>query len=663
MSDISGFPPSASDYVLSEDMFIPDVQKATNPRDRARRQRAVRKVVHAFNRAKLSLSLWSLSMLWNYLRTTDWVCGERDVNTHPDGRLLLEQDASSRWPMAWYGRLFVIQATCHKTDQIDKIHREHATHWGCAYHENRPFYPDIYPGNSKNSHSPGSEYSVAPSTFTLDSGYSQEHRRGRSPPRPKSQSPTPTLADYDIVDPLHLEEAMPPAAVNQQTRPARASPEVPPAQAYRARSPLKKPTQTACISPKASPPPSHAGPTSSSSLLKQPEDPVYTDRWDDFSRFRARMPGSYPSKSPAEPARAGPKVPSAQVDRAVSPLLKKPTHMGRTSRKASPRPSQPVLASSSALKQPAYPVHTDRWDGFNHVFTRRPSSYLPKSPTQPAHASHEVPRPTQVDPTMPPPINQPVDPVRTNIWKDLIPASGPDSYSLWSTQPTCASPEASRSAKVDPTIPPPRSQTAVPSRTSSEVTPRPGHVGLALPPSTTTNPVIGFTGFEEDQFRSMIPSQFRPCSSRGHRPMHVHGPPSIVTNPPSLRACPPHFGDMPSLRLGPNPRSASSVMDTQSCIIQATQAAQEAIELSQRSLHHVQRLEAFSSSMSNFIQQSVTNAEWSRNFMESSAVTTKGMKDDIRGSKANIEAAVTTANRALGLVEKLSQYFATKPGE
>ncbi|RMJ08288.1 hypothetical protein CDV36_012100 [Fusarium kuroshium] len=654
MSDISGFPPSASDYVLSEDMFIPDVQKATNPRDRARRQRAVRKVVHAFNRAKLSLSLWSLSMLWNYLRTTDWVCGERDVNTHPDGRLLLEQDVSSRWPMAWYGRLFVIQATCHKTDQIDKIHREHATHWGCAYHENRPFYPDIYPGNSKNSHPPGSEYSVAPSTFTLDSGYSQEHKRGRSPPRPKSQSPTPTLADYDIVDPLHLEEAMPPAAVNQQTRPARASPEVPPAQAYRARSPLKKPTQTACTSPKASPPPSHAGPTSSSSLLKQPEDPIYTDRWDDFNRFRTRMPGSYPSKSPDEPARASPKVLPTQVDRAVSPLLKKPTHMARTSRKASPRPSHTVLASSSTLS---------RLEDFKEFSTNGPSSYRPKWPTQPARASHEVPRPAQVDPTMPPPINQPVNPIDTYRLEDFKEffTSGPGSYRPWSTQPTCASPEPSRSAKADLTIPPPRSQTAVPSRTSSEVTPRPGQVGLALPPSTTINPVIGFTRFEEDQFRSMIPSQFRPCSSRGHRPMHVHGPPSIVTNPPSLRACPPHFGDMPSLKLGPNPRSASSVMDTQSCIIEATQAAQEAIELSQRSLHHVQRLEAFSSSMSNFIQQSVTNAEWSRNFMESSAATTKGMKEDIRGSKANIEAAVTTANRALGLVEKLSQYFATKP--
>ncbi|RSL69024.1 hypothetical protein CEP54_002480, partial [Fusarium duplospermum] len=289
MSDISGFPPSASDYVLSEDMFTVDIQKATNPRDRAKRQRAVRKVVQAFNKAKLSLSLWSLSMLWNYLRTTDWVRSERDVNKHPDGKLLLHQDPSSRWPLAWYGLFFVIQATCHKTDQIDKIHREHASLWGCTYHENRPFYPDIYPENSKNSPPPASsEYSVAPSTLTLDSGYSQEPSRGRSPPRPRSKSPTPTLADYDIVDPLHLEEAMPPAAVNQQTRPARTSPEVPPAKVDRAVSPLlKKPTQTARTSPKASPRPSHAGPASSSSLLKHPEDPIHTDRGDDFNRFRA----------------------------------------------------------------------------------------------------------------------------------------------------------------------------------------------------------------------------------------------------------------------------------------------------------------------------------------------------------------------------------------
>ena len=128
MSDVQGFPPSASDYILSEDMFIPDVAKATDPKDRARRQRSVRRVVKAFDRAKRSMSLWSVSMLWNYLRTTDWVCGERDVSKHPEGRLLLEQDASSRWPMDWYGRLFVVQATCHKTDQLERIHREHASH-------------------------------------------------------------------------------------------------------------------------------------------------------------------------------------------------------------------------------------------------------------------------------------------------------------------------------------------------------------------------------------------------------------------------------------------------------------------------------------------------------------------------------------------------------
>ncbi|RSL72303.1 hypothetical protein CEP54_000991 [Fusarium duplospermum] len=341
-----------------------------------------------------------------------------------------------------------------------------------------------------------------------------------------------------------------------------------------------------------------------------------------------------------------------------------------------------------------------------------PGFYPLESPTQPARASHEVPRSTQVDPTMPPPINQPVNPVRTNIWEDLFPASmrstchpkssiqpalaGPEtsrsaeadptippprsqttvpdltdrysdlklmlaSRSKWLTSPAHTGPETSRSAKAGPTIPPPRSQTAVSNLTSSEVTPRPGHVGLALPPSATITPVTGFTRFEEDQFRTIFPSQFRPPSAHGHQPMHVHGPPSIVTNPPSLRECPPHFGDLPSLRLGHNPRPAGSGPDAQSCIIQATQAAREAIELSQRSLHHVRRLEAFSNSMSNYIQQSVMNAEQSRNFMESSAVTTKGMEDDIRGSKATIEAAMTTANRALGLVERLSQYFATKP--
>jgi hypothetical protein len=108
---------------------------------------------------------------------------------------------------------------------------------------------------------------------------------------------------------------------------------------------------------------------------------------------------------------------------------------------------------------------------------------------------------------------------------------------------------------------------------------------------------------------------------------------------------------------GRNTGPVGSVLDVQSCIIQATQAAQQAIELSQRSLHHVRRLEAFSTTMSDYVQQSALHARRSRNYMDGSAAVTKGIKEEIRGSMANNEAAVTTANRALGLVERLRNAF------
>ncbi|KAJ4175165.1 hypothetical protein NW754_005585 [Fusarium falciforme] len=585
MSDVQGFPPSASDYILSEDMFIPDVAKATDPKDRARRQRSVRRVVKAFDRAKRGMSLWSVSMLWNYLRTTDWVCGERDVSKHPEGRLLLEQDGSSRWPMDWYGRLFVVQATCHTTDQLERIHREHASHWGCAYHEDRPFYPDLYRDNSRNSRRPGSsEYSVALSTWTQDSAYSTEPNRGRSPPRPRAQSPT--LADYDIIDPLHLEEAMPSSAVSQPTRPDRPSPEDSPAQVDLVMSPLlKQPTQPVHTGPKISPRPSHAGPASSCSVLNQLADLVPTR------------------------------------DRSTS--------------------------------------HED----VNQLLTKSPSPYMPascadKEPTQPASTNPEVPRPAQPGLITPAELGDRVinhDPFKPflSTFPDLsIPAT---LHTNQLTRPARNGPEISRPVQADPTIPPPMSRTGVPARTISEATSRPGHFNPVLHPYgfPPTGGMIGPNG----HLHTAIPNMPPPASHPVDRPVHVRGPPSMVTNPHGLRPRSPRHGDLPLFCSGRNTGPVGSVLDVQSCIIQATQAAQQAIELSQRSLHHVRRLEAFSNTMSDYVQQSALHARRSRNYMDGSAAVSKRIKEEIRGSMANNEAAVNTANRALGLVERLRNAF------
>ncbi|UPL03193.1 hypothetical protein LCI18_014127 [Fusarium solani-melongenae] len=583
MSDVQGFPPSASDYILSEDMFIPDVAKATDPKDRARRQRSVRRVVKAFDRAKRSMSLWSVSMLWNYLRTTDWVCGETDVSKHPEGRLLLQQDMSSRWPMDWYGRLFVIQATCHKTDQLERIHREHASHWGCAYREDRPFYPDLYRDNSRNSRRPSSsEYSVAMSTWTQDSAYSMEPNRGRSPPRPRSQSPT--LAGYDIIDPHHLEKAMPPSAVSQPTRPDRTSPEDPPAQVDLAMSPLKQPTQPVLTSPKASPRPSHSGPTSSCSVLKQLAELVPPrDRSTSHDRLLAKspspyMPASCADKEPTQPASTNPEV---------------------------PRPAQPDLIAPAELGDRA--INHDPFKPFLSTF---PDLSIPAT-------------------------------LHTNQL----------------TRPARNGPEISHPVQADPAIPPPMSRTGVPGRPISQATLRHGHFNPALPPYALGFPPTGGIIGPNGHPHTAIPNIHPPASDPVDRPAHFRGPPSMITNPYDLRPRSPRHGDLPISWLGRNTGPVGPVLDVQSCIIQATQAAQQAIELSQRSLHHVRRLEVFSTTMSEYVQHSAIHARQSRNFMDRSAAVTKDIREEIRGSMANNEAAVVTANRALGLVERLRNAF------
>lgn len=524
-------------------------------------------------------------MLWNYLRTTDWVCGERDVSKHPEGRLLLEQDASSRWPMDWYGRLFVVQATCHKTDQLERIHREHASHWGCAYHEDRPFYPDLYRDNSRNSRRPGSsEYSVALSTWTQDSSYSMEPNRGRSPPRPRSQSPT--LADYDIIDPLHLEEAMPPSAVSQPTRPDRTSPEDSRAQVDLVMSPLlKQPTQPVHTSPKTSPRPSHTGPASACSVLNQLADLV--------------------------PPR----------DRSTS------------HDKLLPKSPSPYMSASCADKEP----------------------------TQPASTNHEVPRPAQPDLITPAQLgnHDPFQPFLSTFPDLSIPAA---LHTNQLTRPARNGPEIPRPVQGDPTIPPPRSRTAVPTRPISQATLRHGHFNPTLPPYALLNQPAGFppTGgiiCPNGHLQTAIPNMPPPASHPVDRPAHVRGPPSMATNPHTLRPHSPLHGHLPVFWPGRNTGPVGPVLDVQSCIIQATQAAQQAIELSQRSLHHVRRLEHFSNTMSEYVQNSALHARQSRNYMDKSAAVTQGIKEEIRGSMANNEAAVTTANRALGLVERLRNAF------
>lgn len=590
MSDVQGFPPSASDYILSENMFIPDIAKATDDKDRVRRQRSVRRVVRAFDRAKRSMSLWSVSMLWNYLRTTDWVCGETDVSKHPEGRLLLEQDASSRWPMDWYGRLFVIQATCHKTNQLEKIHREHASHWGCVYHEDRPFYPDLYRDNSRDSRRHGSsEYSAAMSTLTRDSAISLDFSRGRSPrPRPRS----PTLADYDIIDPHHLEKAMPPSAVSQPTQPDRTSPEGPPAQVDLVMPPLlKQPTQPVHTSPKTSPQPDHSGPSSSSSVLTQ---------------VAALVP---------------PRDRSTSHDSINRPPTKSPS---------------PYMPASCTDKEPTQPASTN--PGASHPFQ-------PGLVTSPQLGSHDPFKPF------------------LSTFPDL---AIPDTlHNNQLTRPAHNSPEIQHSVKADPTIPPPRSRTAVPPRPISQATLRHDnyHSNTGVPPYRLLDPPLRFhpSGGILDingPPHPAIPSMHPPDSHHDGRPAHVRGPPSMVTNPYGLQAPRSHLpGDLPRDWSGHNTGPVGPVLDVQSCIIQATQAAQQAIELSQRSLHHVRRLEVFSNTMSDFVHQSVLHARQSRNYMDRSAAVTQGIQEEIRGTMANNEAAVTTANRALGLVDRLRNAF------
>lgn len=682
MSDVQGFPPSASDYVLSDEMFNDDIQKATNPKDRARRQEAVRRVIGAFNRAKRSMSLWSVSMLWNYLRTTDWVCSERHVSKHPEGRFLLEQNASTRWPMDWYGRLFVIQATCHKTDQLDRIHREHASHWGCAYHKGRPFYPDLYRVNSRNSRRSGSpEHSVAPSTLSQDSISSLELDRGRSPPRPRSQSSTPTLANYDIIDPHHLEDAMPPSAMGQPTRSDRIRPEGPPVQVNGIMSSPKQQTQPVRTSRKASPRPSH-----SSSALS---DPV-------FKR--------------TQPASTNPEDPPAQVNRVISPP-KQPTQPVHRSRKASPRPSH----LSSALSDTAVKLLAALIPSLDRAISHGGVNQA----TQPTGTNPEVP---QLGYTSDGAVNHDPPKPFLSTFPDLsIPAT------LQTSQvgrPARTSHKISRSAQADPTMPPPRSQTAVPARTNSEITSIPAYVHPTSPPHDLFQPRgippgdiphHGYTMSHDGKSLPLVPGMHPadippasiphpgytishdgglipagmplPTSHSVGQSMHVHGPRSIVANPhsPRPRSPRPIVQPMPvrgrrhsiitnphSLRphsprhgvphwSGRSTGPASSVPDVQSYMIQATQAAQQAIELSQRSLHHVRRLEDFSNTMSDYVQQSVIHAHRSKNYMDESAAVTKGIQEEIRGSMANNEAAVTTANRALSLVERLRQYFSIEP--
>ncbi|KAM0428151.1 hypothetical protein ACHAPT_007051 [Fusarium lateritium] len=209
MANAHGVPLHTHDYALNEDMFAEDIDRGVDLRDRTRRQRAVQKVTRAFNRAKRYMSPYNIAMLFHYLRSMDWVCGETRIERYPEVEIFYLQQPPESWRMHYYGAFFVLQATCHRSEELRRVHRALVHHWDSPYHQDRPFYPDV----DRRNRQPSPD---APRAWSTDS--KEPADRPRRPVleqdnfrRPNYQAPNPRRAhDEDATRPLRADQAAPP---------------------------------------------------------------------------------------------------------------------------------------------------------------------------------------------------------------------------------------------------------------------------------------------------------------------------------------------------------------------------------------------------------------------------------------------------------------------